>query len=238
MSGIEMTSDTSRGDVLLEVEKLNAFYGRAHILFDLDLQVKRGEVVALIGHNGAGKSTTMKAIIGLVDRVTGRIRFKGHDIVGVEPHVVARNGLGYVPEDRRIFTALTVRENLEVGRQAPREGAVEWTIEKVFELFPNLFERSDRLASHMSGGEQKMLAVARTLMGNPHLLLLDEPSEGIAPVIAEQMIRVILALKRAGTAILLSEQNTRFAELVSDRGYVLESGSMVREGAMREVVGA
>ena len=238
MSGIEMTSDTSRGDVLLEVEKLNAFYGRAHILFDIDLQVKRGEVVALIGHNGAGKSTTMKAIIGLVDRVTGRIRFKGHDIVGVEPHVVARNGLGYVPEDRRIFTALTVRENLEVGRQAPREGAVEWTIEKVFELFPNLFERSDRLASHMSGGEQKMLAVARTLMGNPHLLLLDEPSEGIAPVIAEQMIRVILALKRAGTAILLSEQNTRFAELVSDRGYVLESGSMVREGAMREVVGA
>ncbi len=238
MSGIEMTSDTCASDVLLEVEKLNAFYGRAHILFDIDLQVKRGEVVALIGHNGAGKSTTMKAIVGLADRVTGRIRFKGRDIVGAEPHVVARSGLGYVPEDRRIFTELTVGENLEVGRQAPHEGAVEWTIEKVFELFPNLSERSDRFASHMSGGEQKMLAVARTLMGNPHLLLLDEPSEGIAPVIAEQMIRAILALKRAGTAILLSEQNTRFAELVSDRGYVLESGSIVREGAMREVVGA
>ena len=225
----------SDSDVMLEVEKLNAFYGRAHILFEIDLHVKRGEVVALIGRNGAGKSTTMKAVIGLVDRVTGSIRFKGRDIVGLESHVIARSGVGYVPEDRRIFTELTVRENLEVGRQAPRGGAVEWTVERVFELFPNLAERSDRLASHMSGGEQKMLAVARTLMGNPHLLLLDEPSEGIAPVIAEEMIRAILALKREGTAILLSEQNARFAELVSDRGYVLESGVIAREGSMREL---
>ena len=228
----------SDADVLLEVEKLNAFQGRAHILFDIDLHVKRGEVVALIGHNGAGKSTTMKAIIGLVDSVTGRIRFKGRDIVGTLPHVIARSGLGYVPEDRRIFTELTVRENLEVGAQAPREGAVKWTIEKVFTLFPDLALRSDRLASHMSGGEQKMLAVARTLMGNPILLLLDEPSEGISPVIAEEMIRAILALKREGTAILLSEQNTRFAELVSDRGYVLQSGVIARQGAMREIIGA
>ena len=225
----------SDAGVLLEVEKLNAFYGRAHILFDIDLQVNRGEVIALIGHNGAGKSTTMKAVIGLVDRVAGRVRFKGHDIVGTLPHVIARRGLGYVPEDRRIFTELTVRENLEVGRQAPRKGAVEWTVEKVFELFPNLALRSDRLAARMSGGEQKMLAVARTLMGNPYLLLLDEPSEGIAPVVAEEMIRAILALKREGTAILLCEQNTRFAELVSDRGYVLESGRVVRDGAMREL---
>ncbi len=229
MSSVEMNGH----DVLLEVEKLNAFYGRAHVLFDIDVHVKRGEVVALIGGNGAGKSTTMKAIIGLVDRVTGRIRFKGRDVVGALPHLIARSGLGYVPEDRRIFTELTVRENLEVGRQAPREGAVEWTVEKLFELFPNLADRGDRLASHMSGGEQKMLAVARTLMGNPHLLLLDEPSEGIAPVIAEQMGRAILALKREGTAILLSEQNTRFAELVGDRCYVLESGVIAREGTMR-----
>lgn len=238
MNGIEMRNHGSARDAVLEIEKLNAFYGRAHILFGIDLHVKRGEVVALIGGNGAGKSTTMKAIIGLADRVTGRIRFKGRDILGVEPHVIARSGLGYVPEDRRIFTELTVCENLEVGRQAPREGAVEWTIEKIFELFPNLAERGDRLASHMSGGEQKMLGVARTLMGNPHLLLLDEPSEGIAPVIAEQMIRAILALKREGAAILLSEQNTRFAELVSDRAYVLESGTITREGVMREVTGA
>ena len=222
-------NDTSAGEVLLDVKDLNAFYGRAQILFDVSLHVKRGEVVALIGRNGAGKSTTMKAIIGLVDRVTGSIRFKGRDIVGVEPHVIARSGLGYVPEDRRIFTELTVRENLGVGRQARREGAVEWSIDRVFALFPNLAERADRLASHMSGGEQKMLAVARTLMGNPHLLLLDEPSEGIAPVIAEAMIRMILELKREGTAILLSEQNTRFAELVCDRGYVIESGVASRE---------
>ena len=222
-------SDPRAGEVLLEVKKLDAFYGRAQILFDVALHVKRGEVVALIGRNGAGKSTTMKAVIGLVDRVTGSIRFNGREIVGVEPHVIARSGLGYVPEDRRIFTELTVRENLEVGRQAPRAGAVEWPVDKVFALFPNLAERADRLASHMSGGEQKMLAVARTLMGNPHLLLLDEPSEGIAPVVAEAMIRAILALKREGTAILLSEQNTRFADLVSDRGYVLESGAVARQ---------
>lgn len=228
----------SDADVLLNVERLNAFYGRAHILFDIDLHVKRGEVVALIGRNGAGKSTTMKAIIGLVDRVSGSIRFEGRDIVGTEPHLIARSGLGYVPEDRRLFTELTVRENLEVGRQAPREGAVEWTIERVHALFPNLALHGDRLAGHMSGGEQKMLAVARTLMGNPRLLLLDEPSEGIAPVVAEEMIRAILALKEEGTAILLSEQNARFAELVCDRGYVLESGVVVRGGTMRELTAA
>lgn len=228
----------SDADVLLTVERLNAFYGRAHVLFDVDLQVRRGEVVALMGRNGAGKSTTMKAIIGLVDRVSGSIRFEGRDIVDAESHVIARNGLGYVPEDRRLFGELTVRENLEVGRQALRAGAVEWTVERVHALFPNLALRGDRLARHLSGGEQKMLAVARTLMGNPHLLLLDEPSEGIAPVVAEEMIRAILALKKEGTAILLSEQNTRFAELVSDRGYVLESGVVVRGGTMRELMTA
>ncbi len=217
-------NDTSVNDVLLEVEALNAFYGHAHILFDIDLHVKRGEVVALIGRNGAGKSTIMKAIIGLVDRVTGSIRFKGRDIVGVEPHVIARSGLGYVPEDRRIFTELTVRENLEVGRQPPR--AVEWSVDKPSRCSP-ISPNAPIASHHMSGGEQKMLAVARTLMGNPYLLLLDEPSEGIAPVIAEAMIRVILELKREGTAILLSEQNTRFAELVCDRSYVLESGVAV-----------
>ena len=223
---------------LLTVERLNAFYGRAHILFDVDLHVKRGEVVALIGRNGAGKSTTLKSIIGLVDRISGSIRFEGREIAGTEPHVIARSGLGYVPEDRRLFGELTVRENLEVGRRAARTGAAGWTVERVDALFPNLALRGDRLARHLSGGEQKMLAVARTLMGNPHLLLLDEPSEGIAPVVAEEMIRAILALKEEGTAILLSEQNARFAELVCDRGYLLESGVVQRQGTMRELAAA
>lgn len=223
---------------LLTVERLNAFYGRAHILFDVDLHVKRGEVVALIGRNGAGKSTTLKSIIGLVDRVSGSIRFEGREIAGSEPHVIARSGLGYVPEDRRLFGELTVRENLEVGRRAARTGAAGWTVERVDALFPNLALRGDRLARHLSGGEQKMLAVARTLMGNPHLLLLDEPSEGIAPVVAEEIIRAILALKEEGTAILLSEQNARFAELVCDRGYLLESGVVQRQGTMRELAAA
>lgn len=228
----------SAAAALLTVERLNAFYGRAHILFDVDLHVQRGEVVALIGRNGAGKSTTLKSIIGLVDRVSGSIRFEGHEIAGTEPHVIARSGLGYVPEDRRLFGELTVRENLEVGRRAPRAGAAGWTVERVDALFPNLALRGDRLARHLSGGEQKMLAVARTLMGNPHLLLLDEPSEGIAPVVAEEMIRAIVALKEEGTAILLSEQNARFAELVCDRGYLLESGVVQRQGTLRELAAA
>jgi len=219
-------------DTMLRIRNLNAWYGRAHILFGLSLEVRRGEVVALMGRNGAGKSTTMKAVMGLLDRMDGGIEFMGREIAGMDPYRIARLGLGFVPEDRRIFTDLTVMENLEVGRQEAREGMQAWTPEKLFRLFPNLGEMPQRQGGRMSGGEQQMLTVARTLMGNPWLVLLDEPSEGVAPVIVEQMANMIVELKQQGMAILLSEQNVHFAELVSDRVYVLEKGQMRFEGSM------
>src|SRR5690606_3385037 len=177
---------------LLEVEGLNAWYGAAHILHGVSLNVGRGEVVALMGRNGAGKSTTLKSIAGLVERREGKVLFMGAPIAKRASHQIARAGLGYVPEDRRIFTELTVMENLEVGRQKPRhwpggEALPHWTPEKLFSLFPNLGEMPQRPGGQMSGGEQQMLSVARTLMGQPYLVLLDEPSEGVAPLIVEQM---------------------------------------------------
>jgi branched-chain amino acid transport system ATP-binding protein len=225
---------------LLDVKQLRAWYGAAQILFDVDLQVGRGEVVALMGRNGAGKSTTLKAVMGLVPRRRGGVRFMGHDCSRAEPHDCARLGLGFVPEDRRVFTDLTVMENLEVGRQPARHwpdgaAAPSWTPAALFELFPNLGEMPERPGGQMSGGEQQMLTVARTLMGNPYLVLLDEPSEGVAPVIVEQMAHMILALKRQGVSILLSEQNMHFAELVSDRAYVLEKGQIRFAGSMAEL---
>ena len=228
--------------VLLEAKGLSAWYGAAQILFDVGLAVRRGEVVALMGRNGAGKSTTLKALIGMLDKRRGSVSFLGHDISKSEPHHAARMGLGFVPEDRRIFTDLTVTENLEVGRQAPRRWpdgseAPVWTPERLFKLFPNLGEMPDRPGGRMSGGEQQMLTVARTLMGNPYLVLLDEPSEGVAPVIVEQMAHMILELKAQGVSILLSEQNMHFAELVSDRAYVLEKGQIRYEGAMADLAG-
>jgi len=225
---------------LLEVESLNAWYGSAHILFDVSLSVRRGEVVALLGRNGAGKSTTLKAIMGLLGKRRGAVRFLGRSIMGMQPYEVARLGLGFVPEDRRIFTDLTVTQNLDVGRLPPRRWpdgseSVTWTPEALYELFPNLGAMQDRPGGNMSGGEQQMLAVARTLMGNPFLVLLDEPSEGVAPVIVEQMAHMILRLKAKGASILLSEQNMHFAGLVSDRAYVLEKGQIKCEGRMAEL---
>ena len=217
---------------LLEVQGLRAFYGRAQALFDLDLEVGRGEVVALMGRNGAGKSTTMKAIMGLLERSRGSVRFDGRELLGLDPFRISRLGVGWVPEDRRIFTDLTVLENLEVGRRPPREDAPEWTVEKIFDLFPNLREMPHRPGGRMSGGEQQMLSVARTLMGNPRLVLLDEPSEGVAPLIVEQMADMIGALKREGLSVLLSEQNLPFAAAVSDRAYVLEKGQVRFAGSM------
>ena len=217
---------------LLKAEGLNAFYGRAHILFDLNLEVGRGEVVALMGSNGAGKSTTLKALMGLLEGTQGKVAFDGRDISRLAPYKRARLGLGFVPEDRRVFTGLSVMENLESGRQPPRPGAMTWTPEALFEIFPNLGAMPKRLGGQMSGGEQQMLTIARTLMGNPHLLLLDEPSEGVAPVIVEQMAAMIVKLKQAGMAVLLCEQNAHFARLVSDRGYQLDHGRIVREGGL------
>jgi branched-chain amino acid transport system ATP-binding protein len=221
---------------VLEVEGLNAYYGRAHILFDVSLQVGKGEVVALLGRNGAGKSTTLKSIMGLVPDTRGRRSLDGQDTGRMASYRIAQSGLGYVPEERRIFTGLTVMENLEVGRQPPREGAPQWTPEKLFELFPNLAEMRDRPGGRMSGGEQQMLTIARTLMGNPRAILLDEPSEGLAPVIVEQMARTIVELKREGLTVLLSEQNLYFAKELSDRAYVIEGGRIRYQGTMAELM--
>ncbi len=221
---------------MLEVEGLHAHYGRAHILQGVTLAARQGEVVALLGRNGAGKSTTMKSIMGMVRPSQGLVRFEGRDVAGREPFEIARAGLGYVPEERRIFTELTVMENLDVGRRPPRAGQQPWTADRVFSLFPSLGAMRTRPGGRMSGGEQQMLTIGRTLMGNPRLILLDEPSEGLAPVIIERMADAILALKREGLTVLLSEQNLHFARLVSDRACVLEKGMIRWEGTLEALM--
>ena len=218
-------------DTVLTAEELRAGYGPAEILFGVTLTLRRGEVAALMGRNGAGKSTTMKAIMGLLPPRAGRVRFAGQDITGLAPFRIARLGLGYVPEDRRIFTDLTVSENLEVGRRAALSRAA-WTPERLFAIFPNLAEMRHRRAAAMSGGEQQMLTIARTLMGNPDAVLLDEPSEGLAPVIVEQMAEAVLRMKQEGIAVLLSEQSLDFAAAVADRAYVIERGEIRYAGTM------
>ena len=222
---------------MLDVRSLEAWYGQAQVLYGVSLAVGAGECVALVGRNGAGKSTTMKAVMGLMARRRGRVVFRGTDISSSPSYRIGRLGLGWVPEDRRIFTDLSVRENLEVARRAPRDGAPTWTEDKLYALFPNLAAMPDRPGGRMSGGEQQMLTVARTLMGNPYLVLLDEPSEGVAPLIVEEMARMIVALKKEGVSILLSEQNLHFARLVSDRAVVLEKGEVKFVGAMDALMG-
>jgi branched-chain amino acid transport system ATP-binding protein len=212
---------------MLEVKGLSAGYGRARVLFGIDLVAGGGEVVALLGRNGAGKSTTLKAIMGLVPPLGGEVRFDGRRLDGLEPYEIARLGLGYVPEDRRIFTDLTVAQNLAVGRQPPRADAPSWSDEKLFALFPALAAMRARRGARMSGGEQQMLTIARTLAGNPKAILLDEPSEGLAPVVVEQVASAIVELKRAGVTVLLAEQSRRFTERVADRSYTLEKGDLV-----------
>jgi branched-chain amino acid transport system ATP-binding protein len=217
---------------MLKINDLHSYYGRAHILQGVTFDLPAGEVLVLLGRNGAGKSTTMKSLIGIVRPARGRIDFAGADIVGWEPHRIARAGLGYVPEERRIFTDLTVMENLEVGRQPARDSRPAWTEDRLFALFPNLGRMRTRPGGRMSGGEQQMLTIARTLMGNPRLLLLDEPSEGLAPVIVEEMAHAILALKQEGVTVLLAEQNLHFAARVADRAAVIEKGRIVWTGTM------
>ena len=215
----------------LSVQNLNSHYGPAHILFDVALEVGEGEVVALLGRNGAGKSTTFRSIVGLVEQRSGRIVFEGKDVSDRPTHEIVRDGLGYVPEERRIFTELTVEENLEVGRQPKRANAPHWTREKLFALFPNLGEMRNRPGGRMSGGEQQMLTIARTLMTSPRLLLLDEPSEGLAPVVVRALAENIAALKGSGLTILLSEQNVKFARRLADRAYIIEKGQIRFEGS-------
>jgi branched-chain amino acid transport system ATP-binding protein len=228
------------GPPALAIEHVDAWYGAAQVLYDVNLTLERGEVVALMGRNGAGKSTLMKAAMGLLPRRAGMVRLNGRDVSKLKPFEIARLGLGYTPEDRRIFSELTVAENLDAGRQPRRcfaDGvpAPEWTPESLFRLFPNLAELRHRPGGRMSGGEQQMLTIARTLMGNPLVVLLDEPSEGIAPLIVEKIADTIAELKKRGLSILLSEQNVNFAELVSDRAYMLEKGQIRWAGTMREL---
>jgi branched-chain amino acid transport system ATP-binding protein len=211
---------------MLKVEGLHAHYGRAHILHGISLDVAQGEVVCLLGRNGAGKSTTMKAIMGVVPPSAGQVLLDGKNLAGRPSFEIARAGIGYVPEERRIFAELTVEENLEVGRRAAPAGVDGWTPERAYALFPVLAEMRRRPGGRMSGGEQQMLTIARTLMGNPRLLLLDEPSEGLAPVVVERMATAILALKREGLSILLSEQNLGFAHAVADRACLIETGQL------------
>ena len=220
---------------MLELRRINAGYGRARVLFDFDLALRAGEVVALLGRNGAGKTTALKTAMGLLHPSSGTVCFGNREISNLQPYEIARLGLGYVPEDRRIFTDLSVLENLEVGRQSPRAGAPHWTPERLCELFPALGRMRDRPGASMSGGEQQMLAIARALMGNPSALLLDEPFEGLAPLIVEGMAKTIRELKREGLSVLLCDQNLRFARLFADRACVIEKGRICHSGTMAEM---
>ena len=220
---------------MLKVTGLDAFYGKAQILFNMRLEIRRNEIVVLLGRNGAGKTTTIKSIIGILPPAKGEILFEGRPIHHLPPHKTCNLGLGYVPEDRRIFTRLTVMENLEVGRQPPRAGFLPWTPERLFELFPNLAERRDQDAGTLSGGEQQMLTIARTLMGNPKLVILDEPSEGLAPIIVEQLAGTIRKLRQEGVSVFLAEQNLNFARFICDRAYIIYQGAVCHESTIGEL---
>jgi branched-chain amino acid transport system ATP-binding protein len=217
---------------MLELRRVGAGYGRAQVLFDFDLAIARGEVLALLGRNGAGKSTVLKAVMGLVERRAGEVTFDGRSLDGLPPYRVARLGLGYVPEERRIFDGLTVQENLEAGRQPEREAAPFWTLSRVFELFPSLGRMRERRGGRLSGGEQQMLAIARSLMGNPRVILLDEPFEGLAPLIVEAIAQAIGTLKREGLSVLLCDQNLRFARRIAERAVVIEQGRACYAGSL------
>lgn len=217
---------------MLELRNLNSGYGRAQVLFDFGLELHAGEVVALLGRNGAGKSTVLKTVMGLLQAFSGEVWFEKKNVRNLPSYQIARLGLGYVAEDRRIFADLTVAENLEAGRQPRRAGAPHWTPERLFELFPNLGRMTERRGGRMSGGEQQMLAVARTLMGNPSTILLDEPFEGLAPVIVQDVAATIRELRREGLSVLLCEQNLRYARLVADRACIIEKGRLCHAGTM------
>ncbi|GBD41592.1 High-affinity branched-chain amino acid transport ATP-binding protein LivF [bacterium HR39] len=220
---------------LLEVEGLVVRYGRATVVHGISFALERGGVLALLGRNGAGKTTTLRAVMGLVPPAAGRIRPDGRDIAGLPPSRIARTGVGWVPEDRRIFRRLTVLENLEVGRQPARDRGNPWTVERLFALFPQLAERRHHRGHELSGGEQQMLAIARALRGNPELLLLDEPSEGLAPPVVRTLFEALGEARAQGLTLLLSEQNFRFARLLADRACILESGTLRFSGPMREL---
>jgi branched-chain amino acid transport system ATP-binding protein len=221
----------------LELSGVHTHYATSHILFDVSLEVNQGESVCLLGRNGAGKTTTLKSIMSLAQASAGSIRFNGADLVGRAPYEIARLGVGYVPDERLIFPDLTVRENLEIAIKKGAAGApAQWTVERIYELFPVLAPLDARLGGYLSGGEQQMLTIGRTLMGNPSLLLLDEPVEGVAPVVVQELTRQIKRLKTMGLTILFAEQNMHFATQISDRAYVIEKGHIRYQGTMGELV--
>jgi branched-chain amino acid transport system ATP-binding protein len=226
---------------VLEVEDIHSYYGKSHILHGVSLELQQGELVCLLGRNGVGKSTTLKSMMGIVRPTRGSIRFDGQELIGRQPYQVARLGVGYVPEDRRIFRSLTVHENLVMGIQkANHRGSSEktWTVDKIYGVFPNLRERRSHKGSHLSGGEQQMLTVARTLMGNPKLILVDEPTEGLAPLIVKDVLAMLAAVRQSGVTVLMVEQNFKAAIKVADRFYVMGKGQMVFEGNMDALMAA
>jgi len=221
----------------LELNGVHTHYATSHILFDVSLEVNQGESVCLLGRNGAGKTTTLKSIMALAQASAGSIRFNGADLVGRAPYEIARLGVGYVPDERLIFPDLTVRENHEIAVKQGAAGApAQWTVDRIYELFPALAPLGTRLGGYLSGGEQQMLTIGRTLMGNPSLLLLDEPVEGVAPVVVQELTRQIKRLKTMGLTILFAEQNMHFATQISDRAYVIEKGHIRYQGTMDELV--
>ncbi|MGQ9638720.1 MAG: ABC transporter ATP-binding protein [Thermodesulfobacteriota bacterium] len=220
---------------ILKVDQINTFYGQSHVLQGISLSVSKGEVVCLLGRNGVGKTTTLRSIMGLTPPRSGRIILKDIDIAGKPPYQIAQLGIGYMPDDSRIFPDLTLFENLELARRLSKKGKVSWTFEKVYELFPLFVELKERKGTQLSGGEQKMVAIARALMKNPVLLLLDEPSEGLAPLIVQNLIEVIGNIQREGVTILLADQNVKFCRKTSDRGYILEKGIIQYQGLMEEI---
>ena len=222
--------------MILEVKKINTFYGTSHILFDVSLTVDRGEIVCLLGRNGAGKTTTMRSIMGLSPAKSGIVQFHGEDLRSRPPHYIAQKGMGYVPDNRLIFPDLTVRENLELGYKVPKDFAGDpWTLDRIYQLFPILAERENQHGGTLSGGEQQMLTLGRTLMGNPDLLLLDEPVEGLAPLVVKDLGKQILKLREMGQTILFSEQNVKFAAMTAERAYVIDKGRIRYQGSIEEL---
>ena len=219
----------------LELNKINTFYGLSHILFDVSLNVEKGEVVVLLGRNGAGKTTTMISIMGINPPKSGSVNYRGKDITGLASYKVARLGVGFVPEDRRIFPDLTVHANLDVGRRVSKDRPTKWTLDRIYQLFPLLEKFAQRRGGTLSGGEQQMLTIARTLMGDPDFLLLDEPSEGLAPIIVKSLGDFINVIKKEGMTVLLSEQNSKFALKHADRAYIVDNGAIKYQGSISEL---
>jgi branched-chain amino acid transport system ATP-binding protein len=222
-------------NVILNIDQINTFYGQSHVLQGVSLSIHKGEVVCLLGRNGVGKTTTLRSIIGLTPPRSGRILLKGIDVAGKQPFQIAQLGIGYVPDDRRIFSDLTLFENLELARRLSSKGKTRWTFEKIYDLFPVFVDLKERKGNQLSGGEQKMLAIGRALMKNPDLILLDEPSEGLAPLIVQNLAEVISRIRSEGVTILLADQNLKFCRKTSDRGYILEKGMIQYQGIMEEI---